>query len=228
MSVFALLHGGWHGAWAWDLVRPELDARGHRTVAVDLPAGDPEAGAAEHAAAVTAALAGAGPDVVLVAHSLAGLCAPLVAAAIPVRHVVYLAAMLPEPGRSVDERARAGERQTRRGLGRGQDVHPDGSTSWQPDAAVRTMFPDSAPALARWAAGRLRRQHWRITAEPSPLRTWPGGPATYVRCAEDQVIDADWVARAVPALVGEPVRLAGDHSPFLARPVELADLLAAV
>lgn len=29
--------GAWHGAWAWDLVRELMEARGWSTVAVDLP-----------------------------------------------------------------------------------------------------------------------------------------------------------------------------------------------
>jgi hypothetical protein len=220
MAAFALVHGGWHGGWCWDRLAAELTRRGHRTVAPDLPAGDPSAGAAEYAAVVTAALAGA-EDVVLVAHSLAGLCAPLVR---PVRRIVYLAAMLPEPGRSVDERARDGERQTRRGLGRGQTVNDDGSTQWIPRAALEWLYPDSPPAVARAAAARLRPQQWRITAEPSPLTEWPDVPARYVLCRQDKVIDADW-ARTVAPRHAELVELPGDHSPFLSRPAELADLL---
>jgi hypothetical protein len=237
VSLFVLVHGGWHGAWCWDLLVPELTAHGHRAVAMDLPAGDPTAGAAEYALVVTAALddaldarpADAG-DMVLVGHSLAGLTLPLVAGRRPVRHVVYLAAMLPDPGRSVDAQSAAGERQTRRGLGRGQRVHEDGSTAWVDlDAAAARFYPDSPPDRARAAAVRLRRQQWRITAEPTPLRAWPDVPSTYVRCADDRVIDGDWAGRAVPERLGiAPLVLAGDHSPFLARPAELAALLRAV
>ena len=163
-----------------------------------------------------------GSDVVLVAHSLAGLVAPLVDG---VRHVVYLAAMLPEPGRSVDDRARAGERMTRRGIGRGQTAAPDGSTSWDPDAAVEWLYPDSPPELARAAAARLRPQQWRITAEPSPLTAWPEVPGTYVLCREDRIIDADWARPAATRRGLDLVELPGDHSPFLSRPADLADLL---
>ena len=222
MTTFALLHGGWHGGWCWRFVQDELASRGHRSVAPDLPVTDASAGAVAYADAVLAALPG--DEVVLVAHSLAGLVAPLVAAAAPVRRVVYLAAMLPEPGRSVDDRARAGQRMTRRGIGRGQTPHDDGSTSFRPDAAVELFYPDSPPERATWAVARLRRQHWRITAEPSPVPAGDPTPSTYVLCAEDRIIDTDWARAAV----ADPVELPGDHSPFLSRPAALADLLAAL
>jgi pimeloyl-ACP methyl ester carboxylesterase len=226
VSTFAFVHGGWHGAWCWDLVAAQLP--GHRVVAVDLPAEDPAAGAAEYASVVLAALdRTAGEDVVLVGHSLGGLTVPVVAqrllaAGRPVRHLVLLAAMLPVPGLSVDDRARAGERQTRRGLGRNLVAHEDGSTSWDPDAAVGWLYPDSSPDVARAAAARLRPQQFRVTAEPSPLTAWPDVPSTYVLCTADQVIDDGWARAHVPDRL---VELPGDHSPFLARPVELAGLL---
>jgi pimeloyl-ACP methyl ester carboxylesterase len=224
VTAFALVHGGWHGGWCWEPLQAELAARGHSSVAPDLPITDPAAGAVGYADAVLAALPA--DDVVLVAHSLAGLVAPLVAAAAPVRRVVYLAAMLPEPGRSVDDRARAGQRMTRRGIGRGQTANDDGSTSFQPAAAVELLYPNSAPERAAWAVARLRRQQWRITAEPSPVPAQIATPATYVLCTEDRIIDTDWARAAVPGRA-ELVELPGDHCPFLARPAELADLLVA-
>lgn len=247
MTVVGLVHGGWHGAWCWDLLAAELTARGHAPVAMDLPAGDPAAGAGRYAAAVTAALAAAtgqdmpadpdtaaaagplaggsatepvGRDLVLVAHSLAGLAAPLVPG---VRQVVYVAAMLPEPGVGVDDRARAGERMTRRGLGRGQRARPDGATEWDPAAAVEWLYPDSPPDRAAASAARLRPQHWRITAEPSP--TAGPGRGAYVLCRDDRVIDTDWARAAADRHGLELVELPGDHSPFLSRPTALADLL---
>lgn len=222
MTVFVLVPGGWHGAWCWAFLVDELAARGDRAVAVDLPTEDPAAGAAAYAEAVRAALPD-GDDVVLVGHSLAGLTIPLVAAADRrVRRLVYLAAMLPDPGRSVAD----GDRQTVRGLGRGLVQHEDGSSSWDRAAAVHRLYPDSPPERAAWAAARLRRQHWRVTTEVTPLASWPDVPSTYLRCADDAVVDAGWAARAVPERLGvEPVTLPGDHSPFLARPAELADLL---
>lgn len=41
-------------------------------------------------------------DVVLVGHSLGGASIPIAAARRPVRHLVFVCALLPEPGKSVD------------------------------------------------------------------------------------------------------------------------------
>src|SRR5437868_15426566 len=90
MTTFALLHGAFHGAWCWDLVRPELESRGHRTVAMDLPCDDPGAGSARYAEVVAEAIRDEGDDVIVVGHSLAGLTVPLVAATRPVARMVFL------------------------------------------------------------------------------------------------------------------------------------------
>ncbi|MGQ0422166.1 alpha/beta fold hydrolase [Bacillus sp. HC-Mk] len=37
MSTYILVHGAWQGEWAWELVKPELEALGHTVVTLDLP-----------------------------------------------------------------------------------------------------------------------------------------------------------------------------------------------
>ncbi len=54
-----------------------------------------------YADVVCAAVEGRGDDVVLVGHSYAGNTIPLVAARRPLRHLVYLCAMIPDIGRSL-------------------------------------------------------------------------------------------------------------------------------
>ena len=34
---YVLVHGMSHGAWAWELLTPYLERRGHRVVTVELP-----------------------------------------------------------------------------------------------------------------------------------------------------------------------------------------------
>ena len=56
MAVFALVHRSWHVAWCWERLAPELDARGHRAVAIDLPIEDPNAGLTRYAELVAETL----------------------------------------------------------------------------------------------------------------------------------------------------------------------------
>lgn len=73
MTTFVLVHGSWHGPWAWDRVAMLLHAAGARTLTPDLStAGD--YGLHDHAQTVIAAIDNAaGDDIVLVGHSYAGL-----------------------------------------------------------------------------------------------------------------------------------------------------------
>jgi pimeloyl-ACP methyl ester carboxylesterase len=228
MTTYALVHGAWHGAWCWERLAAELWRRGHRAVAVDLPCGDSAAGCARYAEIVTTALADADENVVVVGHSLGGLTIPLVAAARPVQRLIFLSALLPQPGRSLDDQVAEDPSMICPGVGHGQYVHPDGSTSWDPERAASVLYPDCEPDLAHWAARHLRRQNWRATQEISPLAEWPTVECQYILCADDLVVNTAWSRRAARGLLGRTVtELPGGHCPFLSRPAALADALGA-
>ena len=56
MTTFVLIHGAGDVGWYWHLVEAELRARGHDTVAPDLPCEDDAAGLPEYADAVIEAI----------------------------------------------------------------------------------------------------------------------------------------------------------------------------
>jgi pimeloyl-ACP methyl ester carboxylesterase len=228
MTTFGLVHGAWHGAWCWDLLAAELEALGHRAVAVDLPCEDWDAGLEDNVAVVSAALDGAGPDTVLVGHSLGGITIPLVADRRPLAHLVFLCALVPEPGRSLQETVRAEPGWSTREWGSArQIVHDDGSVSWAPEAAMAAFYHDCPDDLARWAAGRLRRQVWTTIREPCPLERWPDVPSTYILCTGDRPIAPEWSRQMARQRLGvEAVELPGGHSPMLSRPRHLAEVLS--
>src|ERR1700722_16318820 len=97
VRTFILIPGAGGVAWYWHRVVPLLAAAGHEAVAVDLPGDDDQAGLPEYARIVTAAI-GERRDVVLVAQSLGGFTAPMVAAEIPVSGLVFVNAMIPPAG----------------------------------------------------------------------------------------------------------------------------------
>ena len=36
MKNYLLVHGAWHGAWAWEETKRSLEARGHHVITIDL------------------------------------------------------------------------------------------------------------------------------------------------------------------------------------------------
>jgi pimeloyl-ACP methyl ester carboxylesterase len=226
MVTFGLVHGAYHGAWCWDTLTPELNRLGHQVLTVDLPAEDPQAGAAEYAAVALTAFGSAGDDLVLVGHSLGGLTIPLIAVARPVRQLIFVAGMLPRPGRTQEEVLTAEPDMIMPGPEGGAYRGPGGETRWRPAAAAGWFFADCPPDVAAWAASRLRGQCWKITGEITPLPAWPAVPCSYVLGTRDPVINPAWSRRAAPAVLGvKAVEIDAGHSPFLAMPAVLARTL---
>ena len=227
MTTFGLVHGAWHGAWCWERLIPEIEARGHRAVAVDLPCDDPAATTMDNAKLVAAALGDADDDVVVVGHSLGGLVAPVVPLLRPVRTVVFLAALMPRPGRSLgDVMASEPETTTEAFNSLPRHVGEGGSVWWDPEVAAQAFYRACDPETARRAAARLRPQVWTTSREPSPLDRWPDCELVSIVCADDEVVNPDWSRRIARDVLGvDPVELPGGHSPMLAIPTTLAAAL---
>jgi pimeloyl-ACP methyl ester carboxylesterase len=208
VSTFCLVHGAWHGGWAWNSLRDELERRGHRIVAPDLPCEDPGAGVVEYATVVREALDGE-DDAVVVGHSLGGLTIPLVPGSVH----VFLCALV--PGANMDGAFAPGFGDARIRDELGRSYYPDAA-----DAARELQYPPDLVALA----SRLRRQA-PVDAVETPL----GEPAAYVVCARDTAITPDWQRRVARDVLGvEAMEIDAGHSPMLSHPRELADILAAL
>ena len=104
-ATIVLVHGAWHGAWCWDRVVEGLAARGVDVVAVDLPghgaSRQPLGDLHGDAAVVGRALDALDGPAVVCGHSYGGAVISEGAAGHPnVRHLVYLAALMPDAGES--------------------------------------------------------------------------------------------------------------------------------
>lgn len=232
MTTFALVHGAWHGAWCWEQLTPLLQQAGHaghEVVAMDLPSEDGTATFDTYADVVCAALDGHDDDVVLVGHSYNGNTIPLVAARRPVRHLVYLCAMVPDIGRSVvDQMGDEPEMLNPVAYEQGLSA-PDGQLRqvWTDlDLACAMFYGDCDEPTTKAAIERLRPQSAYPAILPTSLTEHPSVPTTYVVCSDDQILRPGWSRRTARERLGaELIELPGDHSPFYSRPSELAEVL---
>lgn len=218
MATFCLIHGVWHDASCWEPLSERLEARGHDVVAPDLPYHDPETTYEDRARPALEALDGVAGDVVVVGHSAGSAYAPLVAAALPGSLLVHLCPRLgpftPPPGAPDAFREGFPFPANR----------PDGTSVWDPDAAIEAMY------------GRLSPEDARALAERSPPAAAPKGdyplpghpdvPTVFVYTSDDELFEPEWERFMARELVGvEPIEIPGGHFPMVEDPDVLAELL---
>lgn len=212
MATYALVHGAGDVGWYWHLVEAALRARGHQSVAPDLPIEDDSATLADHAQVVVNAVRAVdGEDeVVVVGQSWGGYVAPIAAEAVRAQRLILVAPMIPRPGESAEEMFDA--------------------TGWRmPVGATGTMevfYHDVDQALAAEAMSRGRPQSNSTGTEPWPLDDWPDIPTRVIVCRNDRFFGESWLRLVVRDRLGlEPDALDSGHTPALSHPRELVELM---
>jgi pimeloyl-ACP methyl ester carboxylesterase len=222
MRTIVLVHGAWHGPWCWSPVLARLDERGIPAVPVELGLRDLHL----DAGAVTAAIDDVGGPVVLVGHSYGGAVITEAGVHPMVERLVYLCAF------AVDEdETLVGvtlDHETQSDLAGSMVLHADGTSTIDPATGAAVFYGHCDPADAERAIALLRPHAGATLTQPTKAVAWRERPTTYVVCGDDRAVAPSLqreLAARIPdvALVEWPD---ADHSPFLSRPAEVADLLA--
>jgi len=215
MAEVLLVHGSCFGAWAWDRVIPPLSALGHQVRAIDLPGRDgADASLRGHAETILAAIR---DRAVLVGHSAGGYAISAAACAAPKRvlGLVYVAAYVPKPGKSLADLRREGPSQPLRGAFR---ISPDrASYRFDPARCRELFFHDCDDLTARMGPEPIRPQE---TPFPGPL---PETPGLAIIARDDRAIPPDW-QRAMAAGMAQE-ELPSGHCPHLSMPGALAGVI---
>lgn len=236
-SRFLFVHGAWHGAWSFDLLRLELERRRVSCDAIDLPAlGDdttalPEAGFEAGVTRIVERME-SWRNWTLVGHSLGGLYATeaAVRASTKVRQLVYLAGWVPKAGD--DARTVMAAAPVRDGM-RGCWRKDASGLALELDAAKATPFlwHDVAPGIVAAATTRLRPQ----PAEPFEAAKIGGTeellkkvPRRLLVAERDRVLQPEQLVELATRAGVAHEALPTGHCPMLSAPKQVADLLLGV
>ena len=221
MSTFVLVPGAGGNASYWRELVAELEGRGHEAIPVDIAQDDPALGLPEYAGIVEAAI-GERSDAVLVAQSLGGFTAPMVAARRPVQMVVLLNAMIPLPGE------RPGEWWDATGSGPARRTAEE-AAGRDPEFDLERTFLHDLPDDVR-AQMELdpqpREPSDTIWDQACDIERWPDVPTHVIAGRDDRLFPLEFQQRvAVERLGIAPDVLPGGHLLAKSRPAELADRL---
>lgn len=218
MAGFTLIHGSGQNASGWDAVAGKLRSGGHEVSVPDLPKSRPDWSLADFASFLAKALPSARP-LVAVGSSFSGVFLPL----LPADVLVFDAAVVPEPGRSVRDQFAADASM----------FHPDWIAS-----GVRWLDPSQREILARefllhdledpsQALPSIEMFDTRhLVTEPFPLERLPSAAYASIVAARDRTITPNWQRRmARDRLHVEPIEIDAGHLPHTTRPDQFTLLL---
>ena len=200
-------------------------SRGHRVVNVDLPCERAQSTLDDYANAVAQAVTGTTGPRIIVGHSVGGATIPLAAARLSADRLVFVAAIVPEPGKSIYETIGPA---TRAAMEHVTIDHGDGTRSFDFDALSTLAPPEERDAYLNFLRATQRRQGWLAITQPWPGAGIPDVPRNYILCTEDAVIPPGQQRIFAAALGVTPIEIDSVHSVFSAKPRELASILASL
>lgn len=230
-ETFVLLHGSWHGGWAWEPTAWCLRELGHHAHHPTYPGHVPGAARAgvshdDYTRAVVSYIEGHDlRDVVLVGHSFGGSVVARVSQVIPerLRRLVFHTAFVLQDGTSVNDNLAPDQVAL---FGEAAAASPDGTVAC-PWEVFRDLFiQDAAPDVARTVWERLVPQPFGPWDERLDLRAFHRGelPRSFIAVADDRALPpGDWHPR-MSSRLGEfkLVEMGGSHEVMFTRPAELA------
>ena len=234
-----LVHGGFHGAWCWEKVVPELRSLGYDTLAIDLPghgARLEERGTLESYRRAVVEVVEDGD--VLVGHSMAGYVLAMAADEVgeKVGRLVYLAASTPVEGKAIIDCTPMDEAFADT-LGMSVDeytatVKPPGQGECviftDKETVISLFYHDCSPADQAWALERITPQPLEPLTTPIHVpRFWDSPiPRNFILCTDDRSHPVQMDNGFMTSLgVSRCIGMKTSHSPFISQPEETARVL---
>jgi pimeloyl-ACP methyl ester carboxylesterase len=218
VGTFVLIPGAGGSAWVWSRVTPLLVEAGHDAIAVDLPGDDETAGLPRYTELVVDAI-GSRPDVVLGAGSLGGFTAPLVCERVPVRELVLINAMIPNPGETAgDWWAHTGAIEAQHEAARAGEYGPFDEATY--------FLHDVDPQVAAEGEQYRRTEADMVFGSVCDFNAWPAISIRVLAGRDDRFFPVGLQGRVARDRLGiEADVIPGGHLLPLAQPRLVADYL---
>jgi pimeloyl-ACP methyl ester carboxylesterase len=233
MKTYLFIHGALRGAWLWERILPLIQKKGGaKAIAIDLP-GHGKRAAERAGVDMSAYINDIIPyikkqnlsDIVLVGHSMSGIIISRVVEEVPerIRHLVYLAAVVPRDGDALIELLTKERRETLHKLeGKATEIYgtldalrplyftdlPDGE---EKDSFLKQLTPQ--PLAAFFEKIPLKRFY--------SLKI----PRTYVLGLRDKSLPPELTRGFAERLGVKPIEIDAGHDMMISRPEEVAEVL---
>jgi pimeloyl-ACP methyl ester carboxylesterase len=221
---FVLLHGTGQGPAGWERLISVLEGRGHRAFAVDFPTDRPELRADDYAGIAADQVGAAVHEPAVVAHSGAGLLLPAVADAVGARHLVWLAAAVPD---FVGGMSFAAQIQASAPDIASEEWRTAGPEStYDPLVAAYFAFHDCDLETLRWGVTTMRLFYPEAVYAETPPPAKPAAPSTAIVPRHDRTLRPDWMRTIARERLGvDTVEVDGGHFPHVSRPHLVAEIM---
>jgi pimeloyl-ACP methyl ester carboxylesterase len=233
-NTYVLVHGSWQAPFVWDAVRSDLVKKGNTVIVVELPGHGSDNTPPQNLSLdvyrdkVIEALAKVDGNVILVGHSMAGMVITHVAEKVPAKisKLVYIGAFLPASGQALTDLAFSDPGSK---LGPALVPSADQLTLDVKRENLTSLFiNDGTTAIKESVVTHYRAEPAipfgnKVTLTPA---NFGAVEKVYIKTLQDVVIS--------PALQDRMIATAGiktvyevntSHSPFLAQPQAVSDLL---
>jgi pimeloyl-ACP methyl ester carboxylesterase len=234
-ETFVLLHGSWHGGWAWEPTAWCLRERGHRAYAPTYPGQWPGANRSgirhdHYVDAVTSFIEQRDlRDVILTGHSFGGSVISRVSQRIPerIRRLVFHTAFVVEDGKSVNDN-----------FPEEQTIPWEAAAKASPDNTVACEWEIFRDYFIQDAAEEDARSVWERLV-PQPFEPWAakldlsefyraGLPKSFIWVKDDMALPEGGWHPTMSSRLGtfKLVEMTGSHEVMFTRPSALAEKLS--
>ena len=231
MKTYLFLHGALRGAWLWDKLIPLLQKGGAKGIALDLPGhgkraeGRKGVNMSSYIRDVLSYMEKNDlRDLILVGHSMSGIVITKVADELPerIRHLVYLAAVVPRNGDALIDLLTQERQEALRSLeGKANEIYG-------PLASLRpSYFTDLEGEIRDHYVKKLTPQPLAVFFEKIHLKQFTDLkiPRTYILGLQDKSLPPELTRGFAGRLGVKPIEIDAGHDMMVSRPEEVAEVL---